>query len=103
MFNYKYHIFCCVNERPPDNPKGCCKGKNSESILDYLKGTIHERGLKNEVKVTATKCLSACSKGPSVVIYPEGIWYTIPSVEDAWEIIEKHILNGKPVEQLKMK
>jgi (2Fe-2S) ferredoxin len=92
-----------VNERPPDNPKGCCKGKNSESILDYLKGTIHERGLKNEVKVTATKCLSACSKGPSVVIYPEGIWYTIPSLEDAWEIIEKHVLKGKPVERLKMK
>tara|TARA_B100001079_G_C15916141_1_gene300162 strand:- start:19 stop:297 length:279 start_codon:yes stop_codon:yes gene_type:complete len=92
-----------VNERPPDNPKGCCKWKNSESILDYLKGTIHEKGLKNEVKVTATKCLSACSKGPSVVIYPEGIWYTIPSLEDAWEIIEKHVLKGKPVERLKMK
>lgn len=103
MPNYKYHIFCCINERPADNPKGCCKAKGSTEILDYLKGAIHKKGLKNEVKVTATKCLSACSKGPSVVIYPEGVWYTVPTIEDAKIIIEKHILNGELVDRLKMK
>jgi len=103
MYKYKYHIFCCVNERPPDNPKGCCKRKGSAEILDYLKEAVHEKGLKNEVRVTATKCLGACSHGPSVVVYPEGVWYTVPTIKDAEEILEKHILNGKPVDRLFMK
>ncbi len=103
MPHYKFHIFCCINERPADNPKGCCKAKGSDNILDFLKGTIHEKGLKKEVRVTGTKCLGVCSKGPSIVIYPEGTWYTVPSLDDAKEIIEKHILNKQPVDKLKMK
>ncbi len=103
MFNYKYHIFCCVNERSPENPKSSCKAKGSEAMLDFLKRTIHEKGLKREVRVTSTRCLGACAKGPTVVIYPEGIWYTVPKVEDAQEIIERHILNGEKVERLIMK
>lgn len=103
MYNYKYHIFCCINERSSDNPKGSCKAKNSTEILDYLKGTLYEMGLKKEVRVTATKCLGVCSQGPSVLIYPEGIWYTVPTVKDAREIIEKHILKGELVEKLQMK
>ncbi len=103
MFNYKYHIFCCVNERSSDNPKGSCKVKGSAEVLDYFKGTVHEKGLKKEVRVTSTKCLGACSKGPSVLIYPEGIWYTVPTVKDAREIMEKHVSNGELVKRLIMK
>lgn len=103
MFNHKYHIFCCINERPEDNPKGSCKAKGSDEILDYLKGSVYDKGLKKEVKVSASKCLGACSQGPSVVIYPEGTWYTVSTVEDAKEILEKHVLNGKIVDRLIMK
>lgn len=103
MFKYKYHIFCCINERPADNPKGCCSRKGSPGILDYLKKTVHEKGLKKEVRVTAAKCLGACPHGPSVVIYPEGTWYTVSGINDAQEIIEKHILKGRTVERLLMK
>jgi len=53
--------------------------------------------------VYSPKCLGACSHGPSVVIYPEGVWYTVPTIKDAQEILEKHILNGKPVDRLFMK
>lgn len=103
MFNYKYHIFCCTNERPADNPKGSCKVKGSDKILDYFKGSVHEKKLKKSVKVTSSKCLGACSHGPSVVIYPEGTWYSVSTVDDAREIIENHILNGKIVDRLTMK
>ncbi len=71
--------------------------------MGYLKGIVHEKGLKNEVRVTETKCLGTCSHGPSVVVYPEGIWYTVPTIKDAQEILEKHILKGKPVDRLLMK
>ncbi len=103
MFNYKYHVFCCVNERPEDNPKGSCCAKGSADVLDYFRGTVHEKGIKKEVKVTGTKCLGACSRGPSAVVYPEGVWYTVPTQKDAREIIEEHILKGNPVERLRMR
>lgn len=103
MFNYKYHIFCCINERPKDNPKGSYKAKGSEEILDYLKGIVRDRGLKKEVKVSASKCLGVWSQCPSVVIYPEGTWYSVSTVEDAKDILEKHVLNGKIVDRLIIK
>jgi len=26
------HIFVCTNERPPENPKGCCSAKGGHDI-----------------------------------------------------------------------
>ncbi len=100
---YKYHIFCCVNQREPGNPKGCCQSKASQTTLEFFKKTVHERGLKKSVRVTECGCLAACQFGPSVVVYPEGIWYSIPKPEDAREILEKHIMGGEPVEKFFMK
>jgi (2Fe-2S) ferredoxin len=36
------------------------------------------------------------------VVYPEGTWYTYIDEEDVDEIIDSHIINGKPVERLKI-
>ncbi len=103
LFKYKYHIFCCQNHRDSDNPKGCCLAKNSQAILEFFKKTAHDQGLKKTVRITKCGCLAACRFGPSVVVYPEGTWYTIPTVEAAKEVFEKHILGGRPVERFFMK
>ena len=103
MFHYRYHIFCCQNEREPENLKGCCRDKGSAPLLDFFKKTVYEAGLKNSVRVTSAGCLGACRFGPSLVVYPEGVWYTLRGVEEAGEVFEKHILGGKPVEKYFMK
>jgi (2Fe-2S) ferredoxin len=36
------------------------------------------------------------------VVYPEGIWYTYVDEEDVDEIIESHLVNGKPVKRLQI-
>jgi len=36
------------------------------------------------------------------LVYPEGIWYTYVDEEDVDEILDRHIINGKPVERLKI-
>lgn len=100
MPNFKYHIFVCVNKRPDDNPKGCCSTKGSEDIMSRLKGEVAKRNLRSMVRVTPCNCLGYCGIGPTVVIYPEGTWYKGVSAGDVDEILEKHIVNGKPVERL---
>lgn len=37
-----------------------------------------------------------------MVVYPEAVWYTFVDKEDIDEIIESHLVNGKPVERLKL-
>ena len=47
-------------------------------------------------------CLDQCEKGPSVVVYPDAIWYGGVTEADVKEIVEQHILGGRPVERLLM-
>lgn len=101
--SFKYHVFVCTNRRDADNPKGSCAAKNAEAIRDHLKIEAHKRGLKREVRVNNAGCLDACAEGPSIVVYPEGTWYTVPTIEDAQEIVDRHLAKGEIVERLRMK
>ena len=99
---YQRHIFCCTNERPPDNARGSCKARGAAPLRNYLKARVKELGIEG-VRVNGAGCLDRCELGPTMVIYPEGIWYTYASKEDVEEIIESHVKNGKPVERFLLK
>jgi (2Fe-2S) ferredoxin len=99
---FQKHIFICVNRRDPSDPRGCCAAKGSEAIRDYFKAEIKKRGLQGKMRANAAGCLDNCSAGPTVVVYPEGIWYRVPTVEDAREIIERHLENGEVVDRLRL-
>ncbi len=49
---------------------------------------------------TRPACLNRCELGPVLVVYPEAVWYTFVDEQDIDEIIESHLVNGKPVERL---
>lgn len=99
---YRHHVFVCENRRDADDPRGCCAAKGSEAIRQALKEEIARRGLKREVRANAAGCLDACAHGPTVVVYPEGIWYGGVRVEDVPEIVERHLVDGVPVERLRI-
>ena len=100
MPGYQRHIFVCVNDRPADDPRGCCLAKGSQQVRDLLKKRLKERGLSKIVRANASGCLDKCAFGATVVIYPEGIWYGGVTVSDVEEIIEKHVIRGEVVERL---
>lgn len=60
---------------------------------------IQDRDLDGEVMISNTGCLSICSQGPIVVIYPENIWYGGVTPDDAEEIMDA-LENGEVVERL---
>lgn len=100
MTGFNRHVFVCLNERDADDPVGCCLHRGSEKIFKLLKAGIVRHGLKGTVRVNRAGCLDHCEFGPTVVVYPEAVWYRIATEEDAREVLERHILHGEIVERL---
>jgi (2Fe-2S) ferredoxin len=96
---YQHHVFCCTNERPPDNPKGSCKAKGSADLRNYMNARMKELGIPG-TRINAAGCLDRCSLGPVMVIYPEAVWYTYATKADVDEILERHLQKGERVERL---
>jgi (2Fe-2S) ferredoxin len=55
-----------------------------------------------KIRINKAGCLDRCEEGPVLVVYPEGIWYTYIDQEDIDEIVDSHLIAGKPVERLKI-
>jgi len=55
-----------------------------------------------KIRINKAGCLDRCADGPVAVIYPEGIWYTFIDTEDVEEIIQSHLMQGRPVERLQL-
>lgn len=96
------HVFCCTNVRPEGHPRGSCARKNSVALRDYMKDKAKALNLK-DIRINAAGCLDRCELGPTLVIYPEGVWYRYTSEADVDEILETHIKNGGRVPRLILK
>jgi len=96
---YRRHVFCCVNERPLGHPRGCCQEKGSVRLRNYMKARAKELGLA-DVRINASGCLDRCELGPTMVIYPEGVWYVYRTPEDVDEILRVHVIQGGRVRRL---
>jgi (2Fe-2S) ferredoxin len=99
---YERHLFICTNRRPDGNPKGCCASKGSEALKAAFKSELDKRGIKGAMRANAAGCLDACEHGMSMVVYPEGVWYGGVTQDDVSEIVEQHLIGGRPVERLQI-
>lgn len=77
-----------------------CTSSGSDKIAKAFEDEILATGLENEVKVIRTGCFGLCALGPIVVIYPEGSFYSMVKEEDVKEIVDEHLLKGRPVTRL---
>jgi (2Fe-2S) ferredoxin len=100
MPKFEKHIFVCGNQRPAGHPRGCCDPLSEARLQKLFKQKLAERGLKGRVRANQSGCLDQCEHGPNIVIYPDAIWYGHVTEADVDEIIQSHIVEGKPVERL---
>ncbi len=100
MPGFERHLFICVNDRAEGDPRGCCVARGGKELAAAFKKQLYERGLKRVVRANKAHCLDQCARGAVVVVYPEAIWYGGVTVDDVDEIIEQHIIGGRPVERL---
>ena len=99
---YRCHVFCCTNERAGGHPRGSCKEKGSEPLREYMKRQAKALGLQ-DVRINASGCLDRCELGPTMVIYPEGVWYSYRNRADIDEILQTHVLEGARVARLMLR
>ena len=98
--HYDIHVFCCINERAPGHPRGSCSARGSQALQAYMKAQGKALGLGSRVRINKSGCLERCELGPTMVIYPEGVWYTYSSEADIDEILARHVLGGELVDRL---
>ncbi|MBP5657472.1 MAG: NAD(P)H-dependent oxidoreductase subunit E, partial [Clostridia bacterium] len=77
-----------------------CTSSNSPAIAKALEAELEAKGLQDEIKIVHTGCFGLCALGPIMIVYPEGIFYSRVKVEDVPEIVEEHLLKGRPVQRL---
>ena len=102
MVSPKHHIFICTSCRINGTQQGYCFQQDSVKILQTFLEEIDERELSGDVMLNNTGCFGICDKGPIVVVYPEGVWYRYEGLDDVEAIIQEHLLNGRPVERLRL-
>lgn len=100
---YRCHVFCCVNERPDNHPRGSCCRRGSLRLRNYMKARAKELGLEGGVRINASGCLDRCENGPTMVIYPDGVWYHYETLADVDEILERHVIGGGRVDRLMLR
>ena len=94
MEPFEIHIFVCTSG-------GSCPHQGAEAVHAYLKEAAQRAKLKMKVRVNHSGCLDQCGHGPVLVVYPENVWYSHVTVDEAETIFTEHILGGRPVEQLR--
>ena len=98
-----------------------CVSSGAEKVRDALVKELAARGLMDdvavgnldeshaspdganghgEVAVVRTGCNGFCACGPLMVVYPGGYFYQKLTPEDMAELVDEHVLKGRPVERL---
>lgn len=94
------HFFVCSNERPAQGKPSCGARGSADVITALQQGVGANPELWGKVVVTPSGCLGPCFQGPTIVVYPEAIWYVGVTPADVPEIVDSHMKNGVPVARL---
>ena len=95
MGQYERHVFVCTGGET------CPTQGDVEKFVKTLRAGVAAAGKQVEIRVNKAGCFSQCGHGPMMVVYPENVWYCSVQESDLQEILDSHVLGGKPVERLR--
>lgn len=101
----RYHVFVCTGKS--------CSAVESAEVKNAFERELKARelqygkaskGCNPQGSVVLTECGSVgfCAIGAAVMIYPDGVWYAQVRAKDVPEIVEEHLINGRPVARLEL-
>ena len=86
------HVLVCGNAD--------CADRGSIALISNMRRLIRKANRELDIRVTRTGCMGRCGEGPTVAVYPDGIWYRGVLAEDAAELVEEHLLHGRLIGRL---
>ena len=98
MEAFRRHVYICDQKKPEGAPS--CTSNGSARVIEALRREIGKQGLSADVQVTTCGSLGLCGRGPNMVVYPEGVWYSGVKPGDVTEIVRDHLGKGRVVERL---
>jgi len=98
MEPFCYHVFVCDQRKPEGVP--CCATRGSARVIEELRKEVAAQGLSKDVQITACGSIGLCERGPNMIVYPEGIWYSSVTPQDVAEIVRTRFQAGRVVERL---
>ena len=102
MPGFERHVFVCHNSRPADAPRPSCTSEGRSELHTQLQQLTKAAGLAERVRINKSGCLDQCEHGPTVVVYPDAVWYGRVQPGDAAAIVSEHLIGGRPVERLRL-
>lgn len=80
-----------------------CTSSGSDKIQEAFETELAKAGLSDEIKIVRTGCFGLCAVGPVVIVHPDGTFYSRVQAADVEEIVNEHLLKGRPVKRLEYK
>ncbi|MDR1856596.1 MAG: NADH-quinone oxidoreductase subunit NuoF [Desulfovibrio sp.] len=80
-----------------------CQSNKGEELFNALNDEAKKQGLADKVQIVRTGCFGFCEKGPIVKVLPENNFYVEVKPEDAAEIIDVNVKQGKELTRLEFK
>ncbi len=86
------HVLICGNVD--------CAERGSIALIETLRRQIKQAGKSRRIRVTRTSCMGRCGEGPTVAVYPDGIWYRGVQESDATDLLQQHLIDDRLVARL---
>ena len=88
---YERHVLVCGGTG--------CTSSGSPKIIEKLKEEFAAKGLTDKVQIVKTGCFGLCERGPIMIVYPEGSFYSRVNVDEISRIVDEHLIGGNPVKE----
>ena len=92
---YRRHVFLCTGPT-------CCTPEVGQAAWESLKKHLKDHNLgsgPNACYRTKVGCLRICCHGPTVVVYPEGTWYSGMTPDRIPRFVQEHLIEGRPIRE----
>ncbi|MBQ9808161.1 MAG: NAD(P)H-dependent oxidoreductase subunit E, partial [Ruminococcus sp.] len=88
---YERHVLVCGGTG--------CTSSGSPKLIAELEKEFAEKGLTDKVQIVKTGCFGLCERGPIMIVYPEGSFYSRVKLEEIPRIVDEHLIGGNPVKE----